>query len=509
MGSLAGSIKQSLYRLLLLINRIIAVISSHDKQLHNARFARLHELENLHSNQLDGTNLLLGVSQFNNILRVGPTHTRRELGNLLIVAPTRGGKGLLATSQLLSWKKSVVVNDIKGELFQQTAGYRKTLGKVLVIDPTGIGDRYDPLMGKQSEDELFSSATHLLHKHDEGEGAIFTQRATVMLTQLFLAARAEGYPPLPYVRQIVRSGLVAAAERLNSISPELATQFLDVEIPQANFDDRFLLSAWGTLSARMRPLLTETLVRCFTRADFAPGELMKSPEPITVYLRWPERDLLALSPLVRLLWGSIIDELITTFDKTAGANCHEVLLLIDEAGRTAIPSLSDYATTVVGRGVSLWIAIQSLAQLDAVYGKARARILRDNMETQIYYRPSNQETADYLQHCLGKKSDYAHSQTMREGLEDSLGFSEQGVPLMTAQEIKQLRDDQIIGFHRRLPAFQAKRMDWRDFPQLAKRRNIPPPTISPLPQIDESIAANLWQRKGELLDGYIDPDMIN
>jgi hypothetical protein len=29
-----------------------------DKQLHNARFARMHELESLHSSQLDGTNLL-------------------------------------------------------------------------------------------------------------------------------------------------------------------------------------------------------------------------------------------------------------------------------------------------------------------------------------------------------------------------------------------------------------------------------------------------------------------
>ena len=90
---------------------------------------------------------------------------------------------------------------------------------------------------------------------------------------------------------------------------------------------------------------------------------MKSPEPITVYLRWPERDLLALSPLVRLLWGSIIDELITTFDKTGGENCHEVLLLIDEAGRTAIPSLSDHATTVVGRGVSLGCRNQTFWQV--------------------------------------------------------------------------------------------------------------------------------------------------
>ena len=157
--------------------------------------------------------------------------------------------------------------------------------------------------GKKTEDELLSSATHLLFKPDEGEGAIFTQRATVMLTQLFLAAREEGAAPLPYVRQIIRTGLLAAAARLEAISPELATQFLDVEFSEANFSDRFLLSAWGTLSARMRPLLTETVVRSLAGADFSARELMCGTRPITVYLRWPERDLLALSPLVRLLVG--------------------------------------------------------------------------------------------------------------------------------------------------------------------------------------------------------------
>src|SRR3712207_7418708 len=49
------------------------------------------------------------------------------------------------------------------------------------IDPTGIGHRYDPLEGKYTEDELLSAATHLLFKPQEGDGVIFTQRATVML----------------------------------------------------------------------------------------------------------------------------------------------------------------------------------------------------------------------------------------------------------------------------------------------------------------------------------------
>src|SRR5437660_3763537 len=89
-----------------------------------------------------------------------PTQNRREIGNTLIVGPTRSGKGLLATSQLLSWKHSVVVNDIKGELFTQTAGYRASLGTVYVIDPTGVGHCYDPLQSKHTEDELISAASH-------------------------------------------------------------------------------------------------------------------------------------------------------------------------------------------------------------------------------------------------------------------------------------------------------------------------------------------------------------
>src|SRR5438045_8985914 len=149
---------------------------------------------------------------------VRPTTKRREIGNTLIVGPTRSGKGLLAISQLLSWKHSVIVNDIKGELFQATAGYRSTLGKVYVIDPTGVGHCYDPLLEKKTEDGLLSAATHLLYQAEEGEGRIFTQRASVMLSQLFAAAKLEGAAPLPYARHLIRVGLQACAARLHAVS---------------------------------------------------------------------------------------------------------------------------------------------------------------------------------------------------------------------------------------------------------------------------------------------------
>jgi type IV secretion system protein VirD4 len=503
-GSVGKLLQRLLFHFVVVMHRIGSFFQ-HSHNLHHARFATVPELTGLLTTKLAGTSLFLGISHFNQLLRVQPTQTRRELGNLLVVAPTRGGKGLLATAQLLTWPHSVIVNDIKGELFDQTAGYRATVSRVFVIDPTGIGNRYDPLRKHTTEDELLSAATQLLYKADEGDGAIFTQRATVMLTQLFLAARQESMSTLPYVRSLIRTGLPVTAARLNMINPELATQLLDVSYDTANFADRFLLSAWGTLTARLRPLLTETVIRTLSGADFQPQDIMCGTHPITVYFRWPEQDLLALSPLVRLLWGSFIDELITTYDAAQGNGCQPVLLLIDEAGRSAIPSLADHATTVVGRGITLWIAVQSLAQLDTVYGKTRATVLRDNMETQLYYRPSNQQTADYLEHCLGRKSDYAHSQTKREGTEVSQGLAEQGIPLMTAQEIKQLPDEDIIGFHRQLPPFLATRMDWRHVPVLRERQAMPPPALSPLPALAEPLP-QLTLGNGQL-QGFINPDL--
>ena len=101
------------------------------------------------------------------------------------------------------------------------------------------------------------------------QDAIFTQRASVMLTQLFLAAREEGRAPFPYVRHMIRSGLTSAAERLEAVSPELATQFLDVAFDQANLSDRFLLSAWGTLSANA-PAFNQTVIRSLAGSDLRP-----------------------------------------------------------------------------------------------------------------------------------------------------------------------------------------------------------------------------------------------
>lgn len=451
--------------------------------LHRARFANLEELWPLLGPSLPLDGVLLGTRRFllsKRFATIRRTPQRRELGHTLIVGPTRSGKGLLAVSQLLTWHHSAIVNDIKGDLFAQTAGFRSLLGPVYVLDPSGIGHAYDPLQGKTTEDALLSSATQLTHR---AEKDIFTQRATKMLARIFTAAHHREAAALPYTRAMLRAGLRATVRELQAVSPDLATSFLDEAPEQANLDDRFLQSAWSSLTTIMEPLLTETVIRSLARSDFTPEELITSTKPVTVYLRWPEQHLEVLAPLVRLLWASLIDEMMDTHDQRAGQDCNPVLLMVDEGGRTPIPSLAAHATTIAGRGISIWLAIQSLGQLDDIYGHARARTLRENMESHIYYRPADIDTAEYLEKRLGRRSAYARSATEQQDGRTSESQSEQAIPLLTAQDVQRLKDDEVIGFHRALPPFKLQRMDWRQYPILQKRRSAPAPDVPELPAL--------------------------
>jgi type IV secretory pathway TraG/TraD family ATPase VirD4 len=245
-------------------------------------------------------------------------------------------------------------------------------------------------------------------------------------------------------------------------------------------------------------------VQCLSGNDFEAEDLICGKEPVTVYLRWSESDLQVLAPVVRLLWTSLIDTLLKTYDTKNGNDCHPVLLIIDEAGKTAVPHLPDHTSTVTGRGISLWIAVQDLAQLDKIYGTYGARTLRNNCGSHIYYRPNDQDTAEYIERCLGRKSEYAKSQTSRQGNETSAGQSETGVPLLTAWNIKQLKDSDIIGFHRNLPPFRGKRMDWRRHPILEQRHHITPPLLDTLPE-PHSPELSLNSMSSST---YIDPDDI-
>jgi type IV secretion system protein VirD4 len=494
-------------------------------ELHHARFALPHELTTLTSHTLDGEALLLGRTHLGGIYRVKGTPRRPELGNMLVCAPPRSGKSVLAISQLLTWPHSVVVVDIKGELYQNTAGYRARLGKVFVLDSEGVGDRYDPLAGITSEGKLFGAAKNLLYEPKEAEGRSFTEWGILMEVLKWQAClelnRQSGteYRLLPFTRALAKLGINPAAKALHAISPALAQEMLDGEYePERDYrENKYFANSWQGSRARLFPLLTEDVVRCFQGSDFTGRDIIAGKEPVSVYLRIPEEELEAKASLLRLVLESLAKEMFTTFDKRKGQGCRPVLLILDEAGTVGFPSLPHYSSTCAGRNISMWIALQDLSQLDGLYGVHKARTVRNNLGAKVFFRPEDYGTAKSISDTLGFTSGYSHSQTTREGEVSSEGRSETAVAVLTTRELMELDDRKIIFFVRNLKPGQGERIAYWDVPLLAARRAIAPPPVRELPPLADIVfptssshsgTPGAWRRGGGLRFP-IDPDDYN
>jgi type IV secretory pathway TraG/TraD family ATPase VirD4 len=185
---------------------------------------------------------------------------------------------------------------------------------------------------------------------------------------------------------------------------------------------------------------------------------------------------------------------------------------IDEAGTVGFTKLPHYSSTCAGRGVSFWVALQDLSQLDGLYETHKARTVRNNMGAKVFFRPEDYATAKSISETLGFTSGFSHSETLREGEVSSEGRSEQAVALLTPRELMELGDRDTIFFYKNLKPGRGVRMEYWCFPLLEKRRSIPPPPVNPLPAVPEiqfptEASSRDRQRFGPRFP--IDPDDFN
>ena len=539
--------RKHFYRPAVIASRLSAFFATNDS-LHTARFAHLHERTNcsLPRDAITSRNtaILLARSDYDRLLCAKPTRTQRELGHTLLVGKHRSGKGLNIETNLLTWPFSAIVNDIKGELWHRTAGFRQQglEGRALRFDPRGYGCRFDPLAGKTTDSELRSAATTLLYRPNEGQHASFIERATTMLVAIFAAAVLEGERALPFTYKLMNEGLYATASILAILShkhnayPNLAKKFLDTDYDKADFASKFLQDCWSTLTARMSQILTKESVRCFTGSDFSAKDIITSETPVSVYLSWPEEHILTLSPLVQLVWDSLINGMLGHYDApdVQGKECRRVLCVLDEIFRTGLPKLPEYTTTVSGRNISFLISSQSIAQMEKAYDRPTAEVLLGQMDATIFYRPAAADiaTPEYIERACGYTSGFAHSKTAHD-TSTSKGESEQRMPLMPAHEARHMGPCEIIGLVNGLHPVREKRLDRYEFPELTRRGDIPPPNVSSLPEPDLSAhrqdyrsvpplpegragaydhrnhttnGHTLWQKNRKFPNGYVDPD---
>lgn len=432
--------------------------------------------------------LLLAVLS-RRLIGIKVSNIRLEIGHVLICGPTRVGKSQQLICNLINWSGSVVVVDIKGELHRLTSGHRSRFSNVVVLDPSGFGQRYDPFVDIGDSAEALQTAAEVVLQTEQDREPVFAQRGANAVIAARRAAHLLGRPTLPYLYEVTRWGLWHFIKTLRKIDDEQVSASLvrfvgrDVRaITESDIaEDRFLNSSWSTMTSKMTPLLTEGILKMTSGFDFCAKQLLE--KPTTLYLRFSEAELDSSKHILRLTVLALITAILRYKDKNPNKETIPVLLGLDEAGRVHIPRLDDLVSTVAGRGVSALVYIQDLSQFEATYGGAKAKTIRSNCDTQLFYPPKDLETARYISSSCGAQSRKVQSFSKEPGMFETkrYTYSEAKRELITPDEVRQLGRESVILFVGDKPPIKAKRLTWLKHGWIRKHIQLESTSVEAIP----------------------------
>jgi type IV secretory pathway TraG/TraD family ATPase VirD4 len=367
------------------------------------------------------------------LLAIAPGYGGRwELGHMVIFGMTRAGKSVHLVSQLCTWGGSAVILDIKGELYNKTAGLRAQKGKTFMLTPTGQGHRFDALSAIIASHNGYATAAQLIAAPQLDKEPIFAQRAASGIEAALRAAVMAGEPPMRFIRRLFYiGGPYAFVQGITNIiagkeaaTPEAARtreekQAREVRLCLNSFlgvtagsdynlehilADRFLVSCWGNMETRLRPFIQEGVQHLFSGSDFFPKTLMR--ESVSVYLNFPEESLEATTPVYNLIVTGLVRGMQKYFDEELKGKRPKVpvLFTLDEIAAAPLLDLPKNLATAAGRGISAILYLQSPSQFDAIYNKAQTSAILNNCTVQLYYKNEDLATAQYISNRCHKKS---------------------------------------------------------------------------------------------------------
>ena len=201
------------------------------------------------------------------------------------------------------------------------------------------------------------------------------------------------------------------------------------------------------VAARMQ-FMRDPAIQLFTSAQTgAPnfGQLRYSPTAVYWCLR--EQDIARLRPLTSLFFTVLLEQLAGE-QVPDGEGETPVTMFLDEFAN--IGTIPDFETTISlarGRGVSIWLGVQSLSQINKAYGNENAQTIMSNCATKIALHGLDYQTADYVSRTLGEKTVVHNRNSFNVGMTGfSVGSSgaEHRRQLLTADEVMRIGENEAI-----------------------------------------------------------------
>lgn len=392
--------------------------------------------------------------------------TRPDVGNphILLLGATRAGKSrrvILPTVWTLGHRgESMVLTDPKGELYGHAAEWLRARGyQVVLLDllRPSRGNRWNPLAavlraveaGDTGEaSRLAWEIGNTLAFGDQtgaGSGAdpLWAQAAEATIAALALGTALEApegarHPATMYRLLSELGGDGKGGKTLDEWFRGLASDHPArlAYGTTALSESRTRSSIFTGTAANLRTFADPGVAWATAASDHDPAEAGR--KPTAIFLLLPD-EAGARRPIASLYVAQAYSSLAAVARDAGGRLPVPVWFLLDEFGNVGrLPGIAEKLTVSAGRGIRFLLAVQSVAQIDHVYGPKVREIVAGNCDTTLFLRAADMDTAKMISDKAGQYTVRTTSVQRRPGLGFSAGGgtdSATGRALLTSDEV--------------------------------------------------------------------------
>lgn len=335
-------------------------------------------------------------------------------GNLIAIGGNGSGKSSgIAIPTLETWRGALCATDIKGELSSAYARLVRT-GKVtrpyLIFDPSqSSSPSYDPfwLLLEDGEEKQITNVLDMaltLFPSLPGDIQPFwveTERSIFAAALLYYVQLGLSFSET--LSLLVTTPLSSLCQTLTA-SGDAQIHALLGEV--ADIKSETLAALDRGLRNKLIPLATDPYITHAFRGsrEHADTFCWKDLEAYNIFLRIPASRIEQWGPAVNLMYTQLIRYLQRRPDQYTpdGRNNLQTLLLMDEVAQMGkLDLLPTALSTLRSKNVNICLMVQSIAQLDRIYGEQDRRILLDNCQYQAVLRANDADTQAYLCKRIG------------------------------------------------------------------------------------------------------------
>ena len=360
-------------------------------------------------------------------------------GNIMVVGGNGSGKSAgIAKPTLRTWQGAICATDIKGEL----SGFYAELyhcGLVdrpcIIFNPMQIdGPSYDPfwLLEHDSADNLFNNvkeiAIAIAPVLPDDKQPFWAETEQGVLTAALLHYFKCGLSFSETMCKIISSTMSKLCKELlesQDIHVRMALGEIGFLKPETRACfDRGLRNKLMVFAAD--PYISHAFrgqregANCFTWDDL---------DRCNVFLRIPADKIEQWSGAVNLMYTQLIRHLERRPEMYSPEGVHNVqtLLLMDEFARFGkLEMITIAMSTLRSKNVNICLMIQSMAQLDRIYGECDRRIVFDNCQFKAILRAGDAETQKHLCELIGTRTSIQRSVSEHEDeFGDTTGYNRQ------------------------------------------------------------------------------------